>query len=103
MLCDVFTPDICAAHRHKVTPHSTFEKLDDLSLENTRPIVFLVHIDGTACLPSAQKPSRRTPLKSSQFLPKPKIFAKTKNLPNTFPVGTSGYWMGPSEACDSTK
>eukprot|EP00962_Isochrysis_galbana_P042305 scaffold15769_cov125-Isochrysis_galbana.AAC.2 len=47
------------------------------------------HIDGTACLPSAQKPSRRTPLKSSQFLPK--IFAKTKNLPSTFPVGTSGY------------
>eukprot|EP00962_Isochrysis_galbana_P003436 scaffold965_cov120-Isochrysis_galbana.AAC.17 len=40
-------------------------------------------------IPSAQKPSRRTPLKSSQFLPK--IFAKTKNLPSTFPVGTSGY------------
>jgi len=30
MLCDVFTPDICAADRRKVTPHSTFEKLDDL-------------------------------------------------------------------------
>eukprot|EP00962_Isochrysis_galbana_P014040 scaffold4001_cov146-Isochrysis_galbana.AAC.2 len=31
-----------------------------------------------------------TPLKSSQFLPK--IFAKTENLPSTFPVGTSGYF-----------
>eukprot|EP00962_Isochrysis_galbana_P012578 scaffold3559_cov160-Isochrysis_galbana.AAC.1 len=48
---------------------------------------FLIHDSQTAganatwtCLPSAQKPSRRTPLKSSQFLPK--IFAKTKNLPS---------------------
>eukprot|EP00962_Isochrysis_galbana_P032862 scaffold10882_cov108-Isochrysis_galbana.AAC.2 len=53
------------------------------------PSAYRLFIDGTACLPSAQKPSRRTPLKSSQFLPK--IFAKTKNLPSTFPVGTSGY------------
>eukprot|EP00962_Isochrysis_galbana_P044576 scaffold17342_cov130-Isochrysis_galbana.AAC.16 len=67
MLCDVFTPDICAAHQRKVTPHSTW-----YSVPTKRPEAKQAHAPEIFAIPAED-------------------LREDKKSSSTFPVGTSGY------------